>query len=304
MKKSTKIWLSVAGACILIGVVLAVLGRVFGAKNGVYYVNGKFKVKEDFKNYTSEKLKGVQNIDIDISEMAILVKESTGDQFYFEMHYMDDGNEPEITTTQNEIKVTQKSRIGGFWFVLPFDDISNQELILYIPKNTKFNNLNLSTRNGRIVIEPELTSEQINAVSSNGRIETGELTITKKAYFKTTNGIISCNGIFAGKTEVVSSNGKITCKGSFSGDTTLDTSNGAVDISGMLKGNVKCESSNGSVDVTTNLKLDHYDITAKTSNGSVRINDNKVDDNYRSNKQSEDSIQIKTSNGSIRMNES
>jgi DUF4097 and DUF4098 domain-containing protein YvlB len=104
--------------------------------------------------------------------------------------------------------------------------------------------------------------------SSNGSVKMDELEV-EQLKIETSNGSVRLYNIYGRKLHSVTSNGKIQLKQSTVQHCQVRTSNGSVYLEGELS-NVECETTNGSIRIEQE-GLDASDISATTSNGSIRV---------------------------------
>jgi len=161
-------------------------------------------------------------------------------------------------------------------------DGSRNEIIISVPRGTSLNDVTLNTNNGRIEIT-DLNANTLKADTSNGAIKTDNVVIGSNTSLTTSNGEVDILGAFSDTTYVKTSNGKIVGDGTFNGKTTF-------------------KSSNSSITFKNKIKRNDTNIIADTSNGTIRINDSKVGDDFKENNGANNSIDLDTSNGGITIN--
>jgi len=283
MNKLTKNAIRMAVIFIPIGVLLIIVGIFTGAKNGVYIQSGKINLdgNKDY-NYENYDISNIKNISVDVSNAKILIKESTNDNFGVDINLTSISQDPTISFENNMIKIQKNSKFGlnifSWDFGSLFDGNSNV-VTIFIPKGSSLNDVTLNTNNGKIEII-DLNSNTVKADTSNGAITTNNVVIGSNTSLTTSNGQVDISGSFSDTTYVKTSNGKIIGDGTFSGKTTFKTSNSAISFSNKIKRN-------------------DCNIIADTSNGTIRINDTKVGDEFKENNGANNSIDLDTSNGGI-----
>lgn len=152
----------------------------------------------------------------------------------------------------------------------------------------------------RIIFKPRLTNglgtnvevylplkkyERIQLITSNGRIETKEIT-ADNLILNTNNGSVVVDDIKSNKILVSTNNGSITAKNIFSENIQLDTSNSSINIQ-----DTTCECLNAA---TRNSKISIMSVEANEANLTTSNSPIRVDDCIVSN------IVTKTSNSSIK----
>ena len=283
MNKLTKNALRLAAIFIPIGFLLIIVGLFTGARRGVYIESGKIVLatNKDY-NYENYDITDVKNIDISVSNAKVMIKESTTNYFGVDVNLTSSMEDPIVNVENNMIKIEKNGKFGFNIFSWDFGSLfdgSSNEIIIYVPKGSSLNDVTLNTDNGRIEIA-NLNANTLKADTSNGAISTEDVVVSNNTSLTTSNGQVDISGTFSNSTYVKTSNGKIIGDGTFKGKTTFKTSNGAISYKNSIKRN-------------------DCNIIADTSNGSIRINDSKVGDDFKENNGASNSIDLDTSNGGI-----
>lgn len=285
MKKWVKVVCIVAASMIGVGMVFLIAGVLSGAQNGVILEQGGIKlVGREPYTYETMDITSVDTIDIDVSSARVEIVASPNNAYGLSVSLSGGDNIPDISTEGGKIRVNQ-SELSGFWH-FSFDLLSlfsgqSEVITVYVPQHAELEQCQFYTNNGAISVETPLTTQNLKIDTSNGKIELSDLICKRKA-------------------EATTSNGAIICDGSFEGDTFFKTSNGKIELSGTYKGRTVCKTSNGSIAFATALMEKEYDVETNTSNGSIRINGDKVGDDYKSRSVGADNtLDLDTSNGSI-----
>lgn len=289
MKKFTMAAGITAAVLIGVGFLLVVAGVLTGAERGVYFDKGGIKMIKSGEDFEYEKydIDNVKEIDIDISNARVEFKASQSNKFGINVSLCDNSETPVVNTDNGKISVSRKAGIQLFRINFDLWNLFSNKtnvITVYIPRNTKFDSVCVDTSNGAIDIQQDFTTDTLEINTSNGRITVNGVTCSKKAELKTSNGGINCNGKFNTDTYFKTSNGRVEAQGSYKGRTYIKTSNGAIEFS-------------------TSESEKTYNIDADTSNGSIRLNGIKVDDDYRQRQtDASNTLEIDTSNGSVTMN--
>ena len=289
MKKITMAAGITAAVLIGVGLLLVVVGVLTGAQRGVYFDKGGIKVLKSGDEFEYEKsdIENVKDIDIDINNARVEFKASQNDKFGIKISLCDNSAEPYINIDNGKISVEQKSRFYVFNISFDLWDLFSNKtnvITVYIPKNAKLDSVCVDTSNGAIDIQQDFNTDTLEICTSNGKITVNGVTCSKKTELKTSNGAIDCNG-------------------KFNTDTYFKTSNGRIDASGSYKGKTYIKTSNGAIEFSTSESEKSYNIDADTSNGSIRVNGIKVDDDYRQiQTDAANKLEVDTSNGSVTMN--
>lgn len=282
MKKGIGIWLIVALALIATGAGIFFVGVICGGSKDVSLGAKGFKIGagEDF-HYESDKLDKIENINIDVSNLKVVVMPSDGDYYKVSCDAYNVYEKPQIEIKDGVLTVKQKEQFFIFNFNFSFDFRPNI-MTIYVPNNNDFKNITINSSNSAIRFEQAVNVDYVNIDTSNGAIYIEKMTCNERLNAKTSNGAIDCDGTFAGRV-------------------TLKSSNGSIDITGKYAKGVEAKSSNGRISAEIDGRSSDYDLDLDTSNGSIRIDGDKVDDNYRKNNGSDNEIILKSSNGSIEL---
>lgn len=284
MNKIVKVCLLLAAVLIPVGVVLVVIGNIFGGGSGVGIIsNGKFSLSSGKTfDFESNDYKDIDRILVDVSNAKINIEQTTEDSFGIEVHLYGIQNDPVITCENKQLQLVEsgKNFIFNFNFFDLFSHDGENKVTIKVPQNVKLSQADLSTNNGAVELM-DISTDNLKVKSSNGKIQLSKMNVTKD-------------------TVVETSNGKIICDGTFSGSTLFKSSNGAIEVNGNLSGDVTCKTSNGRIEYIEKSKhISDINLTADTSNGSIYINEAKVEHNYSQNVGAQNSLNLKSSNGAI-----
>ncbi len=284
-KKNVLIWLVVAIVMFFLGGILITVGIGLGAdvsKSGKYF-NINMSGEIEMVTGQSESYDGVKKIDVDADNLRVEFLQSDDDVYYIDYSVSDEYAVPKITYNDGTLKVKQEER--GFFINIDFFGwVAGQEeyIKVYVPKDAKLDDVDISTSNGRIEIKQQIEIGTLKVDTSNGSVSLSEVTCTDKTDVKTSNGSVKCDGTF--KDEVV-----------------IKTSNGSVTLGGTYDEGVDVKTSNGRIKAEIDGDKDDYDINIDTSNGSVTVNGDKVGDDYEHDVDADKEIKLKSSNGSIEL---
>lgn len=280
MKKGIVIWLIVALALIVSGAGIFAVGIVLGgSKNVSFDKNGlKIGTGDDF-HYESENLDEISEINIDVSNLKVVIAPSDGDYYRVKCDAYGVHEEPQIEIENGVLTVKQEEKFMVFNFDFSFDFRPNV-MTIYVPDYSDFKNITINSSNSAIRFEQAVNVDYVNIDTSNGAIYIEKMTCNKRLNVKTSNGAIDCEG-------------------TFNGGATLKTSNGAIDIAGKYAEGVEAKTSNGRISASIEGRRKDYNLNLDTSNGTMRIDGNKVGDDYRESNKSNYEIYLKSSNGSI-----
>ncbi len=302
MKKGVVMWLVVALVLIIAGAGIFFVGVICGGSKSISLSKYGFKIGggEDF-HYESDRLDKIENINIDVSNLKIVVAPSQGDYYKVICDAYNVYEEPQIEIKDGALTVKQKGHFFIFNFDFNFLNFKQNVMTIYVPNDNDFKNITINSSNSAVIFEQALNADYVKIDTKNGPIRIKEMVCDQSLDAKTSNGGIDCEGTFGGKVTLDTNNGAINCEGTFGGKVTLDTSNGVIDISGKYAKGVEAKSSNGRISAEIDGRLKDYNLDLDTSNGSVRINGDKVEHDYRKDNNSDNKIILDTSNGSIEL---
>lgn len=284
MKRITKMAFQMAIILIPLGILLVIVGALTGANKNIHIgKNGKLLMNQDQTfHYEDDKITGIDSIKVKISNAKIIINQSNDDDFGVIVNLYSVSEDPTISTDNGILSVEKNEDFGINIMNWNFGAIFNgdsDEVIISIPKGIALDNISLNTNNGRIEIN-YITADTLKADTSNGAIELKNCSVNKDTSLTTNNGQISISGLFNDTIYAKTSNGKIIGDGTFEGKTTFKTSNGAISFK-------------------NNLQRSECNIYADTSNGSIKVNNSKVGDEYQENNGADNTLDLSTSNGGI-----
>lgn len=225
----------------------------------------------------------VNEINIDVTNRNIVIDKSSDANIYVR-YYVEKSEKANVTTESNKlslsIKPTWQTWFGNFSTRL--DQLFEDNYISV-----------------RVFLPQSL--DNISAITKNGNITVGNVSIDD-GILKTLNGDIVINKTTSNnKLEVQTSNGRVNISESTFNNVSLKTSNGRITFKENEFQSAVARTSNGRIDVDLFGILDDYQITVKTSNGTIKIGDLKYD-NQVINLGKSKKIDLKTSNGGININ--
>lgn len=120
---------------ILIAVILIFIVKTYGS-------NSENTENIENKSMTSQTFESVQSIEINLQKLELEVKQ--GEQVKVE--YVDTLEGLKIEQNENMLKIVDEE-------VIMNEDSDSQKVIIYLPQETKFNNINLAVKDRNISIE-------------------------------------------------------------------------------------------------------------------------------------------------------
>lgn len=207
----------------------------------------------------------IKNININVGSAVIEIVE-TNTEVITVTYKSDDEDYFENNSTEDSISIKSERKIFS-WFSFGWDDQVNYILIT-VPTETNFSNLDLVTSNGLVDLS-NITSDNLNVETSNGKINLTNADITNKTTLSTSNGSVTLTDVNSGNADIKSSNGKITLENiEVSDDIKADTSNGKIIFKNIYAKMVNADTSNGDVNFENVYVEKAY---LDTSNGDIEF---------------------------------
>ena len=233
------------GIFLAINIVFAIAFGLFGlAKvtgiiepDTLNYISDTYEINESIN-----KLK----VDLEISEFEI----KSGENFKIEVTNVSDSFR---FSTNNNILEIKDEEIRKGWFNL---DIKSPKIVLYVPQDTIFEDVNIETGVGKAKI---------------GEIQTGIFTLDLGIGTFFADKIIVTNSA-----EINGGVGKTEIKYGEFNNLNLETGVGECIINTKLTGNTKLECGIGRLEINLLDEMDKYRISTETGIGVVTINNQKV----------------------------
>lgn len=124
-------------------IVSAILGGIYGVAN-IIGLSNKEKTNEELTTLNCGDYNNLRSLEIDINYSELEIKE--GDKFLIETN----NKEIECNQLNNKIKIKENDR----WF-----NSKSKALVIYIPSNYEFDNVDIETGAGKVYIESIKTKE-------------------------------------------------------------------------------------------------------------------------------------------------
>ena len=232
-----KVWLIVAGALVLAGILLFVGTIVafrfdFTRFNTVQYETKIYEVSDDFSSISLSE---------DTADITLIPYE--GETAKIEC-FLQKKMTHDVAVEDGELKVAISD--GRAWYDhITFFSVSTPSVKVYLPK-TEYRAITVRTDTGDVVIPKELSAERIEIATSTGDIAcyasaTGEIAL------RASTGYITVENVAAGKLTLSASTGDITASSvTCTGDALLKVTTGKVTLSSLTcTGDVSLKVSTG-----------------------------------------------------------
>lgn len=317
MRFKKKSWVVVAAAVAAAGVVFLTAGVALGGRpgftidqNGIH--GAKSSSEENFR-LKKTRLDKFQNIRLNVDDADVQVILS--DDYYIEYYLEGDKNIKEPLLEVKDQTLTLKEEHSDFvlsYFNFDFfsrlgSDEKNYYVKLYVPRNTKFQSVSLSTDSGDMKLDDvdadtlklradygDITAKSLTAQNAKLYLDSGDLTAESlkatKLTMENSYGNIKLTKLNTQDTDVTADNGKIEIQtasvGTLNltddyGDVTIgelkgDRANLEMDSGDLLLGNCdlkELEGKNAYGDITVELKgkLEDYDLSLETDYGKMSV---------------------------------
>jgi len=201
------------------------------------------------------------------------------------------------STEKLELSITRKWYFSLFSMNI-FSDTDHFLVYLYLPTSSNINIVDVVSSNGKVELTTNNNFENINLATSNGDIIINNCT-SNSISADSSNGAIKIeNVIVNGLINMDTSNGPITLNNVVADQIEGETSNGRIYAEKILSDNISLESSNGKVFLEAIGDKDYYRVTLSTSNGD-KIYDGLEVESSSINLSGEKIIRLDSSNGDV-----
>lgn len=236
-------YLALAFALFLIVIIISsITFGIYTAVNVLGLVDNNDKKIIDLVKTEHSELTNYLDIDINSSNLKI----KNGNSFYSET------NNGDIEYKQDGNKLIIKEK-GKKWFSIN----KSTDLIIYVPEDMVFNNIDIDNGAGKVSID---------------KIDTEELDLDLGA------GKTVINSINSNKTSISTGAGNFIIKSGNLNDLDFDMGVGSVEITSLITGNSKIDTGVGSLKINLIGSLYDYRIKVDKGLGSVHIDNDKVSD--------------------------
>ena len=245
---------------VLMGIGLILIGIAFLTAN--LTINENYTKKQVYLNKDE-----IQKIKINVYDHNIIVEESLTNKISITYYVSKNDLKEYYIKDRQASLISNKRAFNLFNF-----NFKNYPVIIKIPKNIVLD-IDLRTSNGYISLD-NLDFNKTNIKTSNGKIILRDITFNN-TILKTSNGEINLNNIIGKEINLATSNGRINLNYVDVIRINANTSNGKIAIDKLKSDDIKLSTSNGSVSGSIIGDEMDYNMSLKTSNGNIYINDKK-----------------------------
>ena len=286
MKKSTKIWILIAGACMGVGILLCIIA-VFVA--GFQFSKLDTTEKKEEKHYTisSDNIKNLT-----VSTAATDVEVRPGSSPDIEITCYENKKEYfDIETVEDSLNITEKNKEKWFHIQISFTSEEEEKLIVEVPEaqyeklvldsssgDISLNQilckeLSIDTSSGNATVKDCSASDLLQVDTSSGDVSFSNVLVSGLVKIDTTSGDLDLERVEAEKLQCDTSSGEVEFEELSA--TTYDMNTTSGDISGTIAENNESvsftvDTASGEVDIPNPCKGDHT-FTADTSSGDVTV---------------------------------
>ena len=235
-------YIAIAFACLL---VVAIISGILSA---FYSISGFLGIGVDDKENsemitTNFKNDNINQLDIEIAASELIIK--TGETLKAETN----NDKIIFNESNNKLQIKEKKHK---WVSIN----KNQKLIVYLPENLDFENVNINTGAGKVNIE-KFNSKNLSFQLGAGEVEIKELNVTKDC--KIEGG--------AGKLSILSGN---------INNLNLDMGVGQTNLNTILTGKNEIDAGVGELNINLQNGKENYTITAEKGIGNIKIDGKNI----------------------------
>lgn len=252
----TKIWLIVAVALILVGLiifagVMTMLKWDFSKLSTEKYVTNEYTVREKFeKIIIRTKTADVKLIPAENPETTVVCYEADNAR-----HIVD------VTDSSLSIELHDNRK----WYDHIGINFSSPKVTVYIPEG-KYTSLSVKTSTGTVNIPNNFSFESIDISGNTGSI-TCNSSAADNIKIKNSTGSIKLENVSAGNIDIELTTGKVTLAGIIcKNDISMETSTGKTELSNVKCKNLISEGDTGSVSLKNVLASEKFEIERDTGN--------------------------------------
>ncbi len=224
----------------------------------------------------SETYTGVSSLDVRNSTGQLIIRE--GDAFKMEAENVSEGFEVRVIK-DGTLRISDDNLSFKFlWFRLNGMGSPNSRVTVYLPKDFTAKDVKLDTGAGNVEIEG-LRTDRLSLSAGAGNIDGSNIT--------------------AGKVKVDGGVGNMDFENVSFSDSDFDCGVGNVSVEGTILGENKFDCGVGDVRLELSGDVNAYGIKVDAGVGNIRLNGEKISDEYRNNTNAANSIDIDGGVGNV-----
>lgn len=267
---------AIAFAIVLaVGIISAIANAIFAVATAV--TGAGFSINKDEKLVDYEKdFTGVTSLDINHYTGELKIK--TGDTFRVEASNVPEDFTARVSGDGTLNLYESRNRFHFLWFNFSHNSW-NSKITVYLPENFIAESAKIDSGAGKVDISA-LHAEKLKISGGAGNITAENLTADDE---------INIDG-GVGNIDLTNVNFK---------DADFDCGVGELNVSGAIDGDCKIDSGVGNIDMDLQGNADQYNFNVDTGLGAVRVNGEKLGDDYRSHNNADYSFRIDGGVGNI-----
>lgn len=301
----------------LAGVVLALIGRMCGARTVEFEKRTKNLTGQSVMSLTEDELRSVKNLSIDVGVTSLtmeqgehfeIIKKEVGSGIHIGKHRLFEASELQYEIDDDTLYITDNSPEGVLRFfgnstiTIPLigniGNANKYEIIL--PENLSLDDVDIDTGAGSISVE-ELQAKDVNVDIGAGEIRFDKVTCDD---FSTDVGAgeIRIGEMYsAGSVVMEMSMGEIRIEDGEYRNVQADVSMGELRMAGKMEGENSFDCSMGEIRLQLEHPRDYYSISASKAMGEIYIDGSEKGDYESEGQDGSSTIEADVSMGEIHM---
>ncbi len=281
----------IASGMIVVGIVLTAIGYMSGAVFTIVTTDDGLKAIDVKDVQTiSEELTPFSDINVDLDDTDFEIIPS--DKYEIEILSYKELEKGFTYKVQNNKLLIESDGLFGRFFNISLGEIPKTKIKIYYPKDTTFNNINLTNEFGDIHLD-RIKSNHLNIYSGDGDITTTNVKMdkfeiknnfgdifasnveTKNLLIKMRDGNLQFMKVVADATTITNQFGDIDLSDLNSKGLTIKSNDGDIEIQGLLLGKSSITSNFGDVDLQVTNKESELNYNINNYFGDIMVNDNE-----------------------------
>ena len=276
MIRSVKIWLVVASALVLTGIII--IGSVMTVLNWNFSKLTTSKIETTLHEISED----FSNIAVKTDTVGITFLPSEDGKCRVECYENVKANHS-VTVSDGTLYINLENKRAWYDYIMNFD---SSKLSVYLPK-TEYEALTVKNSTGNVTVSEDFSFSSADIALSTGNVSFSAST-SGLVKIKTTTGRIDAKALTAGSMTLTASTGRMSLSDvKCDGDIALKVTTGKTLLSSVTCKNLTAEGSTGSLSLTDVAAAEK--LTAKRSTGSVSLDGSDAKE-----------ISIKTDTGSVK----
>ena len=207
----------------------------------------------------------IKNLDINLSWENLEVQETYSTTIDIEIYCNNNKMAPRVKASGSTLYIDSAGRSNNFNLFSPGNRCT---VILYIPQNKQFNDIDLTASSGDIDVKTLLSSQKIYIAASSGEITSEKGLYADEIKLRASSGDIQAENLDANDFTAETSSGDITIKGYTGSTGSLSASSGDLEVDGFAAEYTSFKTSSGEITVKK-LDCDYFD--AKSTSGAIYL---------------------------------